>query len=496
MGANFGPGRWWRRSTTRWGTRRILLLIGTLAFLSLGAYLAWPRTLLNPTYELTISAGPDGSRRYIVAEYLVRQAEASGLQLTLVTNQGSEESLQQMRAGMLDVALISNGLVINDNDQVMVLGVVQHEVVQVLVRPELAEIGQPLSKLIRGRRVNLGGRGSTEAILSREFLRFANIKLPTESQPGDVLTTEMGYQELIRRTKEIETLQGDERAAKIAELPDCLMVLASIPSTVVEQLIETADYRILSLPGARAFLMDNLLDAAPQGTILDREFLEQGMIPANSYFAQAGQPATDLETVAVRLVIVARRDLPAAAVKSLMETLYEGEFPRRISISSPVDVATPYEIHPLAAAYLDRHRPVAIHDLMDSVANGLSIFGAFSAGALTLWSLLRSAPPRTPVDYYENIRQIDSIAHGLESDSRAPVHPSELRAYLEEKLLRLRHDLIQDICEGRIKGDQVIGNILALLKEARANLHRQKMDTDAKQGSLRSGQGTNDQHVA
>ena len=46
----------------------------------------------------------------------------------------------------------------------------------------------------------------------------------------------------------------------------------------------------------------------------------------------------------------------------------------------------------------------------------------------------------------------------------------ELLRELDCRLLELRRDLIEDVCEGRIKGDQVIANILTLLKDARRNL--------------------------
>ena len=36
--------------------------------------------------------------------------------------------------------------------------------------------------------------------------------------------------------------------------------------------------------------------------------------------------------------------------------------------------------------------------------------------------------------------------------------------------LKLRQYLIEDICEGRIKGDQIIANILVLLKDTRRHL--------------------------
>ena len=40
----------------------------------------------------------------------------------------------------------------------------------------------------------------------------------------------------------------------------------------------------------------------------------------------------------------------------------------------------------------------------------------------------------------------------------------------DERLVRLRRDLVEDICDGRIKGDQAISNIMILLKDARRSL--------------------------
>lgn len=460
-----------------WGIAgRSLLLLGAIACLYWGLSMLVSGNTGRRQVTLRFSAGPQGTRRFAVAEYLAEQSRAHRLSLQLVTNNGSEESLHQLRAGTLDAAVISNGVVVADDDQVMVLGAVQTELVHMLVRPELARSGQPLSKLVRGRRVNLGVQGSTEAILSREFLRFARLKLPTDSTAGDVIPLEMSKDELVRRAEEIVKLEGAERATKVAELPDCLLVLASMPSIVAQKLMDAGGYQLMPLPGARAFLSDNLLTDLSTGSVLDREFLQQGVIPAGSYFTGQSHPEQDLETVAVRLVVVARHDAPPAAVRALMAALFEGEFPRRVKVASPRDVSTPYALHPVAASFLERHQPVAIHDLVDSVANALSIFGAFSAGALTLWGFLRTAPTRRPSDYFASLRQVDSIARGLVADHEAPIGPDELKTYLEERLSRLRFELMQDICEGRIRGDQVITNILVLMKDVRANLLRQWPD--------------------
>jgi hypothetical protein len=64
---------------------------------------------------------------------------------------------------------------------------------------------------------------------------------------------------------------------------------------------------------------------------------------------------------------------------------------------------------------------------------------------------------------------LDLLSHGAEIDSTGPIQPKQLVPYLDDRQLKLRQSLIEDICEGRIKGDQVIANILALLKDARLN---------------------------
>jgi len=59
---------------------------------------------------------------------------------------------------------------------------------------------------------------------------------------------------------------------------------------VVQLLVDAADYRIVPLPVTRAVLLDNLQDDKPRTAIIDHEFLERTLIPANSYFTTRGFP--------------------------------------------------------------------------------------------------------------------------------------------------------------------------------------------------------------
>lgn len=453
----------------RWIADRRLTLLCSVGFAVFSLTLATPFLLDRGTPILRMSAGPDGTRRHAVAAYLTGQAALNGLTIELATNAGSEDSLNRLKAGKLDVAVVSNGVVVPDDNEIRVLAAVQLEVVHVLVRKDMAERG-PLSETIRGKRVNLGEKGSTEWHLSREILAFARLRLPSAHQSGDVVPTEFGKADLIARARAILKADGEKKDALLAELPDCLLVLGTMPSTVVQLLVEAADYRIVPLQATRAFLLDNLQDDRAKTTVIEREFLERTLIPANSYFATQGYPAADCETIGVRLLVVARKTVPARAIRPLMKTLFEGEFPRRIPSKSPRDLTTRYAVHPAAVAYLDRDKPLPFNEIVEWITKGLSIFGAFSAGALSLYGLLWRKKIRKPSDYFAEIRRVDLIARGVEADSTAPIKLNELVKYLDDRLLKLRQELIEDICEDRIKGDQVIANILALLKDARRNL--------------------------
>lgn len=425
---------------------------------------------------IRLSAGPEFTRRHAVAEYLCRKAADHDLTIRLVNNAGSEECLNQIKSGELDAALVSNGVVVPNDDDIRVLAAIQLEAVHILVRKDLAE-NRTLAEAIRGKRVNLGARGSTDWLLARDFLEFARLKLPTATQPGDVIPTEWTKEQLVDKARAILGSSGEQKTALVQELPDCVLALASMPSTIVPLLVEAADYQIMPLPAARAFLMDNLQEGEPTTTTIEREFLELTAIPANSYFTTHVFPTTDCTTVGMRLLIVAHKDLPAEAVRPLMETVFEGEFSRRILPKSPRELATPFAIHEAAVAYLDRDKPLAVQETVEGISTFLSMFGAFSAGALSLYGLLRRKRVRKPSDYYAEIRKIEMIAGGTDTDETAPIQPKEFVKYLDDRLLRLRQDLIEDICEGRIKGEQVIANILALLKDARRNLPH--LDDDA-----------------
>jgi TRAP-type uncharacterized transport system substrate-binding protein len=457
------------KAVSSWVARRRRTVIASLVLAIISLGLLMHHYTPHDIATLRLSAGPEGTRRNEVAEYLRGQSHHHGLTIELEPNAGSEECLNLLNAGQLDAAIVSNSVVVPDDDQIMVLGALQHEALHILVRPEIAQQGH-LIQALHGKRVNVGQHGSTEHLLAHEFLRFAHLDSPADRLRLGIIPTYLNKHELLLRAQAIQAAHPATKAELIADLPDCLLVLASMPSRVAQIFVEAAGYRLMPFPATRAFISDNLQDSDARVATLQREFMECATIPSHSYFAEQGYPEADCETVGVRLLLVARRDAPELALRALMETVFEGEFSRRILPSSPRELAVPYAVHPVAIAYLDRNKPLATAEILEWFSDGLSLLGAFSAGALSLYGLLWKRSARKPADYFTEIRRVDRMALGEMLDATAPLQAHELNRYLDEHLSRLRKDLIEDICEGRIKGDQVIANILLLLRDTRRNV--------------------------
>ena len=181
-------------------------------------------------------------------------------------------------------------------------------------------------------------------------------------------------------------------------------------------------------------------------------------------------PSSDCPTVGLHTLLVARADLPAAAVKRVMQSVFETDFVRRVKPTSPREIPTGYDIHPAAEAYLDRDKPLITGTFFEVLSKFLSIFGAFSAGALSLYSYLRRRRIRRPGEYLEEIRKIDALALGQQSESDAPLTPDELAHQLDGRLTQLKEQVIHDYCNNRVQGEMVLLSILSILADSRTQL--------------------------
>ena len=103
--------------------------------------------------------------------------------------------------------------------------------------------------------------------------------------------------------------------------------------------------------------------------------------------------------------------------------------------------------------------------------------GAFASGIVALYGFLRLLQLRRFESYYQEVRRIELVARGQESDPEAPADPRDLMAYLENRLTDLKCEAVKDFAEGGLKGEGLMAGIVALVNDTRDS----SADREAKQ---------------
>lgn len=457
-----------------------LVLLGCL-MVGLGAYFTWSHFISDEPVTLRVSTGRTVTRRHQLAEQLRDSSHSVGLHLDLISTPGSEAALHMVESGELDLAIVSSGILSGGKANVRELAALSVEPVHFLVRKELADKGGMLRDMIRGKRVNLGEQGSSDYAIAKEVLAFAHLKPGTENAAGDFIATHWSQEDLVNRANEIDTATGAEKARLINALPDGMVLVVSMPSKVVQELIEAADYRVMTLPFARAFILNTNRNETNLNTAVDHSYIEMTSIPGGSYLGTRPAPMQDCETIGLRLLLVANKNVPAGAIYRLMGKVFEGEFARKYKPTNPTEKDSPYDVHLGALAYLNRNKPYILNEVIEVGKKVMSVFGLFSAGALSFFALLRTRKNKSAGDYLNEIRQIELIARGLESDSEAPRDTVALARHLDERLAKLKSELIHACCNKEFKNEMMLLNILTILVDTRQQVAGLLAQGDGKQ---------------
>jgi hypothetical protein len=228
----------------------ILLLAGaTLYFL-------WG-TLYPQHYSLSITPGSPRTRRTKVANSLADQLQNAHVKLRVIATVGSEKALGKVNSHELDLALVQGGLSAQGLENVRQIAALYTEPLHLLVKKDLqAAVTRDLAAL-KGKRINLSQHGSGTYLLSSAVLDFAGLKMPPHGGQGDYVATTLGKSDLVILSERILAAPPEQKPELVQELPDAIFLVESMPSDVVQALVRAADYRLVALPFAKAFSLQN-----------------------------------------------------------------------------------------------------------------------------------------------------------------------------------------------------------------------------------------------
>jgi TRAP-type uncharacterized transport system substrate-binding protein len=308
------PGSGRRTARLQW--RELLQTVGPIVLVSLAAiWLALHLVRPAPPRSLSIAAGPPGSLFASVAERYRKVLARNGVELKVVSTEGSADNLNRLVTHGVDVGLVQSGLApSSDGEQLVSLGSVFYEPLDIFYRG--AKPMQRLSEL-KGQRIAIGPEGSGVRALALALLQANGI------EPG-------GATQML-------PLEGEAaRAALLKHEVEAIFLTGESASTAtLVEMLHTEGVRLFDFARADAY-------------VRRFPYLTKLTVPSGAFDLGEDLPAIDTYLVAPTVELIAHSSLHPALCDLLIEAAFEvhahpsllqaaGQFPNATAHAFPID---------------------------------------------------------------------------------------------------------------------------------------------------------------
>jgi TRAP-type uncharacterized transport system substrate-binding protein len=269
-----------------------------------------------PPHSLTISSGPKGSSFETIAERYGKILARSGIQLKIVTSEGSLENLERMTdpKSHVDIALVQSGVTVNtDSDDLESLGGMFYQPLLIFYRSP--KTLQRLSEL-SSQRIAIGPEGSGTRFLALALLKANDI------EPGGLTT--------------LSNLEGEAaRSALLRKQVDAIFLTGDSAAPVtIREMLHTDGIRLFEFPQADAY-------------VRRFSYLSKLTLPAGAFDLGENLPPQNMSLLAPTVELVAHSNLHPALCDLLIEAATQvhghasllqtaGQFPNPSIHSFPV----------------------------------------------------------------------------------------------------------------------------------------------------------------
>ena len=436
------------------------------ALLSIAAY-NYVRCYCTAPVRLSLSGGSVCPLRSEMAKKIAASISGNvAVEVCDATN--SEQICEAVEAGTLDLGLVLGGLPTAKFENVRQVARLGVEPLHLVVRRELLEPNAaPSLEVLRGRRVAVGDPGANGTRLVEDLLQLAGLNAKSVDGAADFFVERQSESELIELAVAWREAPEAQQEAWKKRLPDAAFVVDSMPSELVDLLVRNDDYTLLPLPFAKALHVDSRRDHAGNQVQLRNDRVEAVTIPAFAYGIQPATPAQDCETIGLRLLLVANKNVPSDALFNALRSLSEAA---AMHTQVSLDVTNPnpeFPVHSGSEAFLRARRPIDLGEILGPTTDALSVFGATVAGCLAMWGFIRGLRAIHPDVHLRQIDRIERLLQGNELDESAPTLPREFLEYLEGRLSQIKQTAIEDYANGRLDGDDALVGILTLVADTR-----------------------------
>jgi len=194
-------------------------------------------------------------------------------------------------------------------------------------------------------------------------------------------------------------------------------------------------------------------------------------VPAYTYGLSPAVPEAPLPTIATRLALVVRDDLPDEVVTRFTEIAFSDDFARGANIR-PIDPAvattqTDYKLHPGVTTYLRRDQPLITSELVEYIENARSFI---VSAAIALFLAYRWYARRLATGFEKYIDRVSHVELEVIKLARSSGLTLEVLLEQEARLSNLKSEALDQFASGRLKGDEHLSSFLAHVADVRRML--------------------------
>ncbi|HEY6896304.1 MAG TPA: TAXI family TRAP transporter solute-binding subunit [Rhodocyclaceae bacterium] len=419
--------------------RKGLALLLVFALLAVAGHFVYE--ILPRSYTLKITGGDLLSNRHYLARSLQGEAAANGVALQVIPVQGSQEALEQVNQGRLDLALIQGGLE-TTYPNVTHVATIAPELLHFLVQPGINDITE-----LRGKRVNLGSKKGGTRVIAKQILEFSGL-----DDGVDYVESNISAEQLV--------------SLPVKKMPEAIVITSFAPSDVADYLVKQRGYRLLEIP-------------FPQSLALRLGWVANSEITAYMYNVKPAVPERNIKTVGVNLHLVAHKDVDPRAIFKVLESLMSPALEVRLRMKMDEARLTVPSGFPLAEGtkkYLERKKPLLSTDTLDRLK---ALFGLVLSVASTLLVVFRwfkgpapesAKPAKDDAFFLGLINEVAGIEAQFEQLRSAGAPPLEAIEPLRQTLGRIKGDTLAKLGTASLDNPQLPQQLLHIIADLRNRL--------------------------
>jgi len=301
-----------------------------ILILVIGLSLVADRLNPLPPSKLRIATGQPNSTLEVLGKKFQVRLEKNGIDVELVPSKGAADSLEFLKAGLVDVALSQGGLDTAQNSGRLSLGSIGYQPLWLFYTGPVF-LGEDISDFLRGKRIYIGVPGSGTRIMVEALLK------------------ELGLDDWPEFSSEGEINASAGVDALLSKNLDAVFLVGGFESGNIQTLLEEPQVNIMNFKVAEA-LTRRLT------------YLELVRVPRGSVSLSPPRPQEDVNMAASTTTLLIRQDLHHSIqnlILSISKEIYANEsyfFDRPGGFPAFVDKQTPRS--PIAEKFYSRGPPL------------------------------------------------------------------------------------------------------------------------------------------